>query len=127
MGFVSKGTEKVLLKKKQGGTFLLRFSESIRDGGITFSWVEYSNTGTQTHTYQEISLVCKHALDVVPQNFQEHQYFFSSTFALIPTLSFLQAEILCKLTIELPQLLRPLCLMGRGTRLRSSYGSRQSQ
>ncbi|XP_058258150.1 signal transducer and activator of transcription 2 isoform X1 [Hemibagrus wyckioides] len=45
MGFVSKGTEKVLLKKKQGGTFLLRFSESIRDGGITFSWVEYSNTG----------------------------------------------------------------------------------
>ncbi|KAB5583770.1 hypothetical protein PHYPO_G00099460 [Pangasianodon hypophthalmus] len=45
MGFVSRGTEKVLLKKKQGGTFLLRFSESIRDGGITFSWVEYSNKG----------------------------------------------------------------------------------
>ncbi|KAM9483316.1 signal transducer and activator of transcription 2 isoform 2-T2 [Clarias gariepinus] len=45
MGFVSKGTEKGLLKKKQGGTFLLRFSESIRDGGITFSWVEYSNKG----------------------------------------------------------------------------------
>ncbi|XP_047669508.1 signal transducer and activator of transcription 2 isoform X2 [Tachysurus fulvidraco] len=45
MGFVSKGTEKVLLKKKQAGTFLLRFSESIRDGGITFSWVDYSNTG----------------------------------------------------------------------------------
>ncbi|TSW75980.1 Signal transducer and activator of transcription 3.2 [Bagarius yarrelli] len=37
--------KKVLLQKKQGGTFLLRFSESIRDGGITFSWVEYSNTG----------------------------------------------------------------------------------
>ncbi|XP_056605751.1 signal transducer and activator of transcription 2 [Triplophysa dalaica] len=46
MGFVSKGKEKVLLKKKQHGTFLLRFSESIRDGGITFSWVEYSNNGT---------------------------------------------------------------------------------
>lgn len=45
MGFVSKGKEKVLLKKKQHGTFLLRFSESIRDGGITFSWVEYSNNG----------------------------------------------------------------------------------
>ncbi|XP_062854029.1 signal transducer and activator of transcription 2 [Trichomycterus rosablanca] len=45
MGFVSKGKEKVLLKKKQNGTFLLRFSESIRDGGITFSWVEYSNNG----------------------------------------------------------------------------------
>ncbi|KAF4078740.1 hypothetical protein AMELA_G00185000 [Ameiurus melas] len=45
MGFVSKGTEKALLQKKQCGTFLLRFSESIRDGGITFSWVEYCNKG----------------------------------------------------------------------------------
>uniref|UniRef100_A0A4W5KVW0 Signal transducer and activator of transcription n=1 Tax=Hucho hucho TaxID=62062 RepID=A0A4W5KVW0_9TELE len=45
MGFVSKGKEKTLLKKKQRGTFLLRFSESIRDGGITFSWVDYSPTG----------------------------------------------------------------------------------
>lgn len=39
MGFVSKGKEKSLLKKKQRGTFLLRFSESVI-GGITFSWVE---------------------------------------------------------------------------------------
>lgn len=39
MGFVSKGKEKLLLKKKQSGTFLLRFSESVI-GGITFSWVE---------------------------------------------------------------------------------------
>ncbi|XDV35626.1 hypothetical protein PO909_005534 [Leuciscus waleckii] len=45
MGFVSKGKERVLLKKKQNGTFLLRFSESIKDGGITFSWVQYSNDG----------------------------------------------------------------------------------
>ncbi|MBN3319233.1 STAT3 protein, partial [Atractosteus spatula] len=45
MGFVSKGKEKVLLKKKQDGTFLLRFSESSRDGAITFSWVEYSVEG----------------------------------------------------------------------------------
>uniref|UniRef100_A0A8B9RJ22 Signal transducer and activator of transcription 1 n=1 Tax=Astyanax mexicanus TaxID=7994 RepID=A0A8B9RJ22_ASTMX len=45
LGFVSKGKEKVLLKKKQGGTFLLRFSESCKDGGITFSWVEYTNDG----------------------------------------------------------------------------------
>uniref|UniRef100_A0A8C7VKY6 Signal transducer and activator of transcription n=1 Tax=Oncorhynchus mykiss TaxID=8022 RepID=A0A8C7VKY6_ONCMY len=37
--------DKTLLKKKQRGTFLLRFSESIRDGGITFSWVDYSPTG----------------------------------------------------------------------------------
>ncbi|KAM4613335.1 signal transducer and activator of transcription 2 [Polymixia lowei] len=45
MGFVSKAKEKTLLKKKQRGTFLLRFSESVRDGGITFSWVEYTPTG----------------------------------------------------------------------------------
>uniref|UniRef100_A0A8C1SVQ1 Signal transducer and activator of transcription n=1 Tax=Cyprinus carpio TaxID=7962 RepID=A0A8C1SVQ1_CYPCA len=45
MGFVSKGKERLLLKKKQNGTFLLRFSESIKDGGITFSWVQYANDG----------------------------------------------------------------------------------
>ncbi|RXN07796.1 signal transducer and activator of transcription 1-alpha beta-like isoform X1 [Labeo rohita] len=45
MGFVSKGKERLLLKKKQDGTFLLRFSESIKDGGITFSWVQYGNNG----------------------------------------------------------------------------------
>ncbi|KPP73916.1 STAT2b-like, partial [Scleropages formosus] len=45
MGFVSKGKEKSLLKKMQSGTFLLRFSESIRDGGITFSWIEYFDDG----------------------------------------------------------------------------------
>ncbi|XP_037534813.1 signal transducer and activator of transcription 2 [Nematolebias whitei] len=44
MGFVSKGKEKSLLKKKQRGTFLLRFSESVI-GGITFSWVEITPTG----------------------------------------------------------------------------------
>ncbi|XP_073324283.1 signal transducer and activator of transcription 2 [Pagrus major] len=44
MGFVSKGKEKSLLKKKQRGTFLLRFSESVI-GGITFSWVETTITG----------------------------------------------------------------------------------
>ncbi|XP_046725952.1 signal transducer and activator of transcription 2 isoform X2 [Silurus meridionalis] len=58
MGFVSKGTEKVLLKKKQGGTFLLRFSESIRDGGITFSWVEYCVKGKpNVRTVQPFTLV----------------------------------------------------------------------
>ncbi|XP_056131039.1 signal transducer and activator of transcription 2 [Lampris incognitus] len=45
MGFVCKAKEKALLQKKQRGTFLLRFSESIRDGGITFSWVDYSPKG----------------------------------------------------------------------------------
>ncbi|XP_005799902.1 signal transducer and activator of transcription 1-alpha/beta [Xiphophorus maculatus] len=44
MGFVSRGKEKLLLKKKKRGTFLLRFSESVV-GGITFSWVEIDSTG----------------------------------------------------------------------------------
>ncbi|XP_069395458.1 signal transducer and activator of transcription 2 isoform X2 [Paralichthys olivaceus] len=44
MGFVSKGKEKSILKKKQRGTFLLRFSDSVI-GGITFSWVEITGTG----------------------------------------------------------------------------------
>lgn len=44
MGFVSKSKEKSLLKRKQRGTFLLRFSESVI-GAITFSWVEITPTG----------------------------------------------------------------------------------
>ncbi|XP_048090377.1 signal transducer and activator of transcription 1a [Alosa alosa] len=40
MGFVSKDRGKVLLNNRAQGTFLLRFSESNRDGAITFSWVE---------------------------------------------------------------------------------------
>uniref|UniRef100_A0A8C5ENX0 Signal transducer and activator of transcription n=1 Tax=Gouania willdenowi TaxID=441366 RepID=A0A8C5ENX0_GOUWI len=45
MGFVSKFKEKSLLMTKQRGTFLLRFSESVI-GGITFSWVENTKSGT---------------------------------------------------------------------------------
>ncbi|XP_041097800.1 signal transducer and activator of transcription 2 isoform X2 [Polyodon spathula] len=45
MGFVSKGKEKSLLKKQQHGTFLLRFSESCKDGAITFSWVDHFSNG----------------------------------------------------------------------------------
>ncbi|KAJ8012854.1 hypothetical protein DPEC_G00047200 [Dallia pectoralis] len=42
MGFVSKETERTLLKDRDPGTFLLRFSESHL-GGITFTWVEQSD------------------------------------------------------------------------------------
>ena len=45
MGFVSRERAHALLQEKQPGTFLLRFSESIKDGAITFSWVEHSNGG----------------------------------------------------------------------------------
>ncbi|XP_048341496.1 signal transducer and activator of transcription 1-alpha/beta [Sphaerodactylus townsendi] len=40
MGFISKERERALLKDKENGTFLLRFSESSREGAITFTWVE---------------------------------------------------------------------------------------
>ncbi|XP_060888804.1 signal transducer and activator of transcription 1-like [Labrus mixtus] len=41
MGFISKEREKALLSDKCPGTFLLRFSESSREGAITFTWMEY--------------------------------------------------------------------------------------
>uniref|UniRef100_A0A8C2KWE9 Signal transducer and activator of transcription n=1 Tax=Cyprinus carpio TaxID=7962 RepID=A0A8C2KWE9_CYPCA len=51
IGFLSKEREKVLLSDKLPGTFLLRFSESCRDGGITITWVEYSQDGEpKTHS-----------------------------------------------------------------------------
>ncbi|KAM4609048.1 signal transducer and activator of transcription 4 [Polymixia lowei] len=44
MGFVSKEMERALLKDRDSGTFLLRFSESHL-GGITFTWVEQGDNG----------------------------------------------------------------------------------
>lgn len=44
MGFVSKEKERLLLKDKMPGTFLLRFSESHL-GGITFTWVDHAESG----------------------------------------------------------------------------------
>lgn len=44
MGFVSKEKERLLLKDKMPGTFLLRFSESHL-GGITFTWVDHADSG----------------------------------------------------------------------------------
>uniref|UniRef100_A0A8C3CX15 Signal transducer and activator of transcription n=1 Tax=Cairina moschata TaxID=8855 RepID=A0A8C3CX15_CAIMO len=47
MGFVSKEKERILLKDKTPGTFLLRFSESNL-GGITFTWVDQLENGEVT-------------------------------------------------------------------------------
>nr|XP_056717598.1 signal transducer and activator of transcription 1-alpha/beta [Euleptes europaea] len=47
MGFISKEREQALLKDKESGTFLLRFSESSREGAITFTWVEGPLEGKQ--------------------------------------------------------------------------------
>ncbi|XP_063734106.1 signal transducer and activator of transcription 1a isoform X5 [Eleginops maclovinus] len=41
MGFISKEREKFLLTDKCPGTFLLRFSESSKEGAITFTWIEH--------------------------------------------------------------------------------------
>ncbi|XP_043965550.1 signal transducer and activator of transcription 1a isoform X3 [Gambusia affinis] len=41
MGFISKEREKALLSDKCPGTFLLRFSESSKEGAITFTWIEH--------------------------------------------------------------------------------------
>ncbi|XP_048095080.1 signal transducer and activator of transcription 1b isoform X1 [Alosa alosa] len=50
MGFVSKECEKVLLRDKHPGTFLLRFSESSKEGAITFTWVEHTiSDGPMVH------------------------------------------------------------------------------
>uniref|UniRef100_H3DKH4 Signal transducer and activator of transcription n=1 Tax=Tetraodon nigroviridis TaxID=99883 RepID=H3DKH4_TETNG len=52
MGFVSRKGTKELLRDKENGTFLLRFSESSKEGAITFSWVEHINGETQVHAVQ---------------------------------------------------------------------------
>nr|XP_046259973.1 signal transducer and activator of transcription 1-alpha/beta-like isoform X2 [Scatophagus argus] len=63
MGFVSRQRTRALLQEKQTGTFLLRFSESNKDGAITFSWVEHSNGEAHVHAVEpytklELSVMC---------------------------------------------------------------------
>uniref|UniRef100_A0AAQ4RVA0 Signal transducer and activator of transcription n=1 Tax=Gasterosteus aculeatus aculeatus TaxID=481459 RepID=A0AAQ4RVA0_GASAC len=72
MGFVSKSKEKYLLKKKQRGTFLLRFSESVI-GAITFSWVEIDMNGEpDVKTVQPFNKVdlCQIPFQEIIRNFQ---------------------------------------------------------
>ncbi|NXR82023.1 STAT1 protein, partial [Pycnonotus jocosus] len=53
VGFISKERERALLKDQSPGTFLLRFSESSREGAITFTWVEESqNAEPQFHSVE---------------------------------------------------------------------------
>uniref|UniRef100_A0A4W3JAU0 Signal transducer and activator of transcription n=1 Tax=Callorhinchus milii TaxID=7868 RepID=A0A4W3JAU0_CALMI len=54
VGFVSKEKERALLKDKLPGTFLLRFSESSREGAITFTWVDRSENG-ELHSVEPYS------------------------------------------------------------------------
>ncbi|XP_007494594.1 signal transducer and activator of transcription 1-alpha/beta [Monodelphis domestica] len=62
MGFISKEQERALLKDQLPGTFLLRFSESSRDGAITFTWVEGTQNdpvfhAVEPYTKKELSAV----------------------------------------------------------------------
>ncbi|XP_040213074.1 signal transducer and activator of transcription 1-alpha/beta isoform X1 [Rana temporaria] len=62
MGFISKDKERMLLKDKEPGTFLLRFSESSKEGAITFTWVERSQNepvfhSVEPYTKRELSAV----------------------------------------------------------------------
>uniref|UniRef100_A0A3P9ASC3 Signal transducer and activator of transcription n=1 Tax=Maylandia zebra TaxID=106582 RepID=A0A3P9ASC3_9CICH len=64
MGFISKEREKALLTDKCPGTFLLRFSESSREGAITFTWIEHDVHGNkpvfhsvEPYTKKELSAV----------------------------------------------------------------------
>ncbi|KAF3842771.1 hypothetical protein F7725_001620 [Dissostichus mawsoni] len=50
MGFISRERTAELLKEKQTGTFLLRFSESKTNGAISFSWVDNSNGAPFVHS-----------------------------------------------------------------------------
>lgn len=63
IGFVTKDRTKAVLHDKAPGTFLLRFSESNRDGAITFSWVEHDANedpqirSVEPYTKKELSAV----------------------------------------------------------------------
>ncbi|NWV34016.1 STAT1 protein, partial [Grantiella picta] len=52
VGFISKERERALLKDQSPGTFLLRFSESSREGAITFTWVEGSQNEPEFHSVE---------------------------------------------------------------------------
>ncbi|KAM9803108.1 signal transducer and activator of transcription 4 isoform 2-T2 [Syngnathus typhle] len=63
MGFVSKGKERTLLRDKESGTFLLRFSESHL-GGITFTWVQHGDDGEAT--FNSVEPYTKSLLSTLP-------------------------------------------------------------
>ncbi|XP_074042995.1 LOW QUALITY PROTEIN: signal transducer and activator of transcription 1-alpha/beta [Sinocyclocheilus anshuiensis] len=60
MGFLSKERERALLRDKLPGTFLLRFSENSRCGGLIITWVERSQDDEpvvhSTEPYSKVDL-----------------------------------------------------------------------
>uniref|UniRef100_A0A3Q3IKU3 Signal transducer and activator of transcription n=1 Tax=Monopterus albus TaxID=43700 RepID=A0A3Q3IKU3_MONAL len=63
MGFVSKEMERTLLKDREPGTFLLRFSESHL-GGITFTWVDHNENGEVS--FNSVEPYTKNRLSALP-------------------------------------------------------------
>ncbi|KAK5861493.1 hypothetical protein PBY51_022886 [Eleginops maclovinus] len=55
MGFISRERTAELLKEKQTGTFLLRFSESKKNA-ISFSWVDHSNGVPFVHSIEPYTM-----------------------------------------------------------------------
>ncbi|NXX28652.1 STAT1 protein, partial [Nicator chloris] len=64
VGFISKERERALLKDQSPGTFLLRFSESSKEGAITFTWVEESQNG-KSATFHSVEPYTKKELSAV--------------------------------------------------------------
>ncbi|CAG11248.1 unnamed protein product, partial [Tetraodon nigroviridis] len=64
MGFVSKEMERNLLKDREPGTFLLRFSESHL-GGITFTWVEHKDNAGEVK-FNSVEPYTKNRLSALP-------------------------------------------------------------
>ncbi|XP_066542178.1 signal transducer and activator of transcription 1-alpha/beta-like isoform X2 [Hoplias malabaricus] len=67
MGFVNREKAKALLRDKPQGTFLLRFSETCKEGGITITWVGHSQEGR--HLTHSVLPYTKH--DLVNESFPD--------------------------------------------------------
>lgn len=83
MGFISKERERAILSTKPPGTFLLRFSESSKEGGITFTWVEKDISGTLLSTTALGVLSCSASLSGFKVGFGPRLHPPDETFVLV--------------------------------------------
>ncbi|KAM9397974.1 uncharacterized protein ACWYII_033021 isoform 1-T1 [Salvelinus alpinus] len=92
LGFVSKERAKAMLTGKCPGTFLLRFSESSRDGAITFTWVEHDLNDKPV--FHAVEPYTKKKLSVIslPEIIRNYKVMAAGNIPEIP-LSFLYPDI----------------------------------
>jgi len=76
MGFISKERERAILSPKPPGTFLLRFSESSKEGGITFTWVEKDINGECISMYMSKVSVLRYQINVEIKASYFYSYFY---------------------------------------------------